>query len=335
MLAAAQDLANEAPTGVTRIDTLTTRVAADIIFRTLFSEALKKDESKLLFDSFESFQASAYAHGTWCLAGLPQRVSPYRIKAQRPAHILRDALARRVDARLEARKKGQPPQDDLLDALMAARDDQGVGFTRDELVDEVAVMFLAGHETSASALAWAFYLIANSPGIQQRLHAEIDEAMGQGTLETHHFRKLPLVRNVFRETLRLYPPVAFVPRKTTQAESWRDKRLKPGVTIFVSLWLLQRHRQIWKDSDGFDPDRFTTPEGKKASREAYLPFSIGPRVCIGASFAMQEAAIVMAVVLQKFRFTPTDHVPIPVSKLTVRSENGIELNITPRSKRND
>ncbi len=331
MLAAAQDLGNRMHAGKTRIDTLTTHVAADIIFRTLFSEPLEADEANFLFEAFESFQSTAYAHGNWCMAGLPQRLSPFRRKAQRPAHILREALALRVDARLEAREKNQPVGDDLLDALIEARDEQGVAFTRDELVDEVAVMFLAGHETSASALAWAFYLIANSPNIQDRLHAEIDLAMGGDTLERGHFRKLPLVRDVFRETLRLYPPITFVPRKTTQTETWRDKVLKPGVTIFASLWLLQRHRQIWENPDGFDPDRFSTPEGKQASREAYYPFSIGPRVCPGASFAMQEAAIVMAVLLQKYRFSPTEHVPRPVSKLTLRSENGIELIVTPRA----
>lgn len=331
MLAAAQDLGNRIPSGKVRIDTLTTHVAADIIFRTLFSEPLEADEANRLFEAFESFQATAYAHGNWCMAGLPQRLSPFRRKARHPAHTLREALALRVDARLNAREMKQPHGDDLLDALIDARDEQGVAFTRDELVDEVAVMFLAGHETSASALAWAFYLIASSPDIQDRLHEEIDVAIGEGTLERGHFRKLPLVRNVFRETLRLYPPITFVPRKTTKTETWRDKVLKPGVTIFASLWLMHRHREFWDNPDGFDPDRYDTPEGKQSSRDAYLPFSIGPRVCPGASFAMQEAAIVMAVLLQKYRFSPTDHVPRPVSKLTLRSENGIELLVTPRA----
>lgn len=330
MLSAAQDLGNRMTAGKTRIDTLTTHVAADIVFRTLFSEPIEAEEAHLLFETFESFQATAYAHGNWCMAGLPQWLSPFRRRAQRPAYILRGALARRVDERLKAREFGEPAGDDLLDALIESRDEQGVGFTRDELVDEVSVMFLAGHETSASALAWAFYLIANSPDIQERLHAEIDKTIGDGTLERSHFRKLPLVRNVFRETLRLYPPITFVPRKTTQTENWRDKVLKPDVTIFASLWLLHRHRHVWENPDGFDPDRFDTPEGKQASRDAYLPFSIGPRVCIGASFAMQEAAIVIAVLLQKFHFLPTEHVPRPISKLTLRSENGIELIVTPR-----
>jgi len=331
MLAAAEDLCSQITEGKVQIDRLTNQVSVDIIFRTLFSKAIEPDETNHFFEVVDSFLKSAHGHASWCVIGLPERLSPFRRKTERTSLDLREVLARRVDERLSVRGAEQSPEDDLLDALINSRDDDGVGFTRDELVDEVAVLFLAGHETSAGVMAWAFYLIANSPDIQGRLHQEIDTVVGKGVLEQGHFRKLPLVRNVFRETLRLFPPVAFVPRKTTVTETWRDKVIKPGSTIFVAVWLLQRNPQIWEDPDGFDPDRFSTPQGKQSSREGYVPFSMGPRVCIGASFAIQEAAIVMSVLLQKFHFSPTDHLPRPVSKLTVRSENGIELNVTRRA----
>jgi cytochrome P450 len=315
------------------IDTHITHVTADIIFRTLFSEPLGAQEAHDLFIAFETFQHHTFAHGFWTMAGLPKWLSPARWRTKKPANVLRAALARRVDARLAHRAQGGAAHGDLLDALIDARDANGVGFTREELVDEVGVMFLAGHETSASTLAWTFYLVANAPDVARRLHTEIDAAIAPGQhLTTSHFRRLPLVRDVFRETLRLYPPVAFVPRSPVRDEQWRDKTVRAGQAIFVSLWLLHRNGTVWANPDGFDPDRYATPEGKAAMRTAHLPFSVGPRVCIGAAFALQEAAVVIATIFQHFDFTPEPtHVPQPVAKLTLRSANGIRLRIHHRA----
>jgi cytochrome P450 len=336
MLDAARDLADRlanVPNGATvDVDVHTTHVAADIIFRTLFSEPLGEEEARTLFEAFDRFQNHTFAHGFWTMAGLPKRLSPAQWRAKRPARVLRAALAARVDQRLAHQAQGGQPHGDLLDALIDARDAAGIGFTRDELVDEAAVMFLAGHETSASALAWAFYLIAHHPAIDERLDREVAKAIPAGAeLSPSHFRHLPLVRDVFRETLRLYPPIAFVPRSPIQDETWRDKTVRAGEAIFVSLWLLHRNGTVWTNPDGFDPDRYSTPDGKAAMRTAHLPFSTGPRVCIGAAFALQEAAVVMATILQRFQFTPEPgHTPRPVAKLTLRSENGVRLRLHHR-----
>lgn len=288
-------------------------------------------EAKELFVSFNKFQRWAFAHGTWRMAGLPAMLSSFYPLAINPAKKLRAALAKRVDERLSCSHSKIDDKDDLLAALIAAEDQDGNRFNREQLIDEVAIMFLAGHETSASALAWCFYLLAHHPNIQENIHFEIQEALGKEPLAFSHMKMLRLVRDCFRETLRLYPPIPFVPRKVTATEKWRDKTIKPGETIFVSLWLLHRRSSLWKDADDFDPYRFSAADSNHCVKNGFLPFSIGPRACIGASFAMQEATVVIARLVQNFKFEPTSHVPKPVARLTLRSRNGILLRVTKRN----
>ena len=310
-----------------------THVTADIIFRTIFSEPIPPEDAESIFDAFNNYQELAYIHGVWNMAGLPQALSIPRLRAIRHARNIRGPLARMVRKRfelLETNPENKPQ--DILQSLIEAQDNDGSKFTEKELIDQIAVMFLAGHETSASALSWALYLVAQDRDIQDRMHAETELAFGQeGGLQPRHFKFLKLTRDVFRETLRLYPPVSFVPRDITVPETMRDKKLKKGSAIFISLWLMQRHREIWKNPDTFDPDRFSRDDEKEAIRSAYMPFSQGPRVCLGASFALQEAAIILSMIAHHYEIAPVEgHVPRPVARLTLRSENGIRLRLRKR-----
>ena len=310
-----------------------THVTADIIFRTIFSEPIPPEDAESIFDAFNNYQELAYIHGVWNMAGLPQALSIPRLRAIRHARNIRGPLARMVRKRfelLETNPENKPQ--DILQSLIEAQDNDGSKFTEKELIDQIAVMFLAGHETSASALSWALYLVAQDRDIQDRMHAETELAFGQeGGLQPRHFKFLKLTRDVFRETLRLYPPVSFVPRDITVPETMRDKKLKKGSAIFISLWLMQRHREIWKNPDTFDPDRFSRDDEKEAIRSAYMPFSQGPRVCLGASFALQEAAIILSMIVHHYEIAPVEgHVPRPVARLTLRSENGIRLRLRKR-----
>jgi cytochrome P450 len=316
------------------IDFEMTHVTADIIFRTIFSEPIPPEDAESIFDAFNHYQELAYIHGVWNMAGLPQALSIPRLRAIRHARNIRGPLARMVRKRFELLETNPDTRPaDILQSLIEAKDDKGVKFTEKELIDQIAVMFLAGHETSASALSWALYLIAQDRDVQDRMHAETERAFGQeGGLQPRHFKFLKLTRDVFRETLRLYPPVSFVPRDITIPETMRGKNLKKGSAIFISLWLLQRHREIWKNPDAFDPDRFSRDDEKEAIRSAYMPFSQGQRVCLGASFALQEAAIILSMIARHYDITPVEgHVPKPVARLTLRSENGIRLRLKKRS----
>ncbi|MEM1163309.1 MAG: cytochrome P450, partial [Pseudomonadota bacterium] len=224
------------------------------------------------------------------------------------------------------------PQD-LATAIMTTRDPvTGDVFDEAEMADQMAIFFLAGHETSASALAWALYMIANVPGVQDRMAAEAALVFnGETPAAFSDLRRLAFTRDVFRETLRLYPPVPMMIREATCPEQMRDKDVAPGSPIIVSSWHMGRHERVWDRPHEFDPDRWQTAAGKKCGREAWIPFSTGPRVCTGAGFAMQEGVLLLGLLAARFRFSPVEgRVPEPMAHLTVRSRNGIWLKIEKR-----
>lgn len=206
----------------------------------------------------------------------------------------------------------------------------GRRFDTAEMVDQVAIFFLAGHETSASALAWSLYLLATHPDWQDRVareaRAELTDAQDFGQIG-----RLKLTRAVFREALRLYPPVPMMVREARCPVRLRDRDAPKGAQIVLSPWHLHRHERIWDHPDAFDPGRFDTDNGKAGLRGAFIPFSAGPRVCPGAGFAMVEGPLLLAQLLRAYRVTAMrDRVPEPVAHLTVRARNGIWLSLSPR-----
>ena len=310
------------------IDLEMTHFAADVIFRTIYSEPVEPEGARRFFEAFEEFQEIAYAHGMLKLGRFPTGLLPSAFRARRAAKIIRRILQAPLDRRMQALREGRPtPQNDILASLIGARDPvTGTGFSDKELLDQIAMLFLAGHETSAAGLGWSFYLLANCPHLQDRVHAEAVAAFGGRAPQFSDMRKMPFTRDVFREALRLYPPVAVVARDSTRQEHLGGREIPPHEVLFVPIWLLHRHKSHWDDPDSFDPDRFDTENGREGLRCAYLPFSMGPRVCAGASFALQEAALLISALGQRFRLKPAPgHTPEPVSRLTLRSGNGIPL----------
>ena len=323
-----------APAPPTAIDVELTHYAADVIFRTIFSEPMEAEGARRFFAAFNVFQEIAYAHGMLKLAKIPTGILPSAWRAKRAAKVIREILAAPLNRRLEAVRAGRPtPKDDILATLLTTADPEtGTKFDDKELLDQIAMLFLAGHETSATALAWSLYLMASCPHIQERVHAEAAAVYDARTPQFADMRRLPLTRDVFRESMRLYPPVAFLARDAIQTEKMLTRTVEPGSVVFVSPWLMHRHATHWDHPDAFDPDRFETPGGQEALKCAYLPFSMGPRVCAGAAFALQEAVLLLSVLAQRYRFLPTPgHVPEPVARLTLRSANGIPLIVEKRS----
>ena len=193
-------------------------------------------------------------------------------------------------------------------------------------MDQVAIFFLAGHETSASALAWALYLVAANPDWQEKIASEaadLQENFGAVS-------RLKISRDVFREALRLYPPVPMMVRQSTCPERFRDRDIAPGAQMVLSPWHLHRQERLWDNPDAFDPARWGTENGKQCAREAYMPFSAGPRVCTGAGFAMVEGPLILSMIVKHFRITPQGPPPVPVAYLTVRSRDGIRLRLERR-----
>ncbi len=167
------------------------------------------------------------------------------------------------------------------------------------------------------------------PDWQERVAAEA-AALDQADFAV--MSRLRLSRDVFREALRLYPPVPMMVRETTCPERLRDREVKPGAQIVISPWHLHRHTRLWDNPDGFDPDRWGTENGRTCLREAFIPFSAGARVCPGAGFAMVEGPLILSMLVRAFRFEViADREPVPVAHLTVRAKDGIWLRITPRA----
>ena len=317
------------------IDVEMTHVTADIIFRTIFSKPLEADEARIIYDAFNRFQEAAFAHGMTRHIGMPNWVSffGYR-KARKAGAEIRAVLDPIVKRRYDAWHQGdRTDHGDILQSLVSVTDEvTGTQFDLRELCEQVAMLFLAGHETSASALSWALYLLSMDQGVQERVHAETVAVLGDRPATFSDMRKLDLTRNVFTETLRLYPPVAFLPRVVENTCPMRDKTVPAGSIVSVSPWLMQRHRRYWQDPDAFDPDRHDRPETVEPMRQCYMPFSKGPRVCLGAAFAQQEAAMILSGLIRRFKFEPVPGFePQPVGRLTVRSANGINLRVTRRA----
>lgn len=319
--------------GPVEVEAETSHAAADAIFRALFSVPISDADAAAVFQEFRTFQRSQPLLNAGAFLPLPGWVPRgHRPGARRAAARIRariHAMTLRRQAEIAA---GRAPQD-LATRLMTTPDPRtGVPFDADEMVDQVAIFFLAGHETSASALAWALWLVAGDAALQDRLAAEAAAALpGDAVPDFEATGRLALARDVFREALRLYPPVPMMVRETTCPMRMRDRAVPRGAQIVLSPWHLHRHEALWDAPDAFDPGRWSRPEGRASARRAYLPFSAGPRVCPGAGFAMLEGPLMLALVLRDLRLaTVADRLPEPVAHLTLRSRSGIWLAFSQR-----
>jgi len=312
----------------------TAHVTADIICRTICSVPFEREGVAEMFDAFGRYQDAAPSFGLWRAFGVPEALIPVSRRIRRAGRDIRRLVESFVRERYEAYHRGERdgPRD-VLAALLEARDPEtGKPFPFDELVRHLIVLFIAGHETTAGSLAWAVYALASCPHLQDRVHAEAVEVMGERAPEHADIRKLKLARDTMREALRLYPPVGFLIKEAMRRGEFRGKPVCPGANVIVSPWIIQRHREMWERPDEFDPDRFATQSGKASLKCAYLPFSFGPRVCLGAGFAMQESTLVIASLARRFRVTAiAEKPPEAVSRLTIRSPGGIKLRLEPRA----
>jgi cytochrome P450 len=330
MLAAGQAAAARLAPGVVEVEEAASHAAADVIFRTLFSIPIEHQVASQVFDQFRVYQRTQPILNLAAFVPLPAWMPRFhRRRTREAARRIRALISGLTAARSAEIAAGTAP-DDLATKIMTTADPQtGDRFDTAEMVDQVAIFFLAGHETSASALAWALYLLATHPAAQDRVAAEAAEFLadpGFGTL-----RRLAFTRDVFREALRLYPPVPMMVRETVRPERLRDRDAPPGAQVVLSPWHLHRHERIWANPDGFDPDRWGREETRVCARTAYLPFSSGPRVCPGAGFAMVEGPLLLALLMGRWQVAPVGDPPVPVAHLTVRSRDGIRLQVTPRA----
>jgi cytochrome P450 len=311
------------------IEAETSHAAADVIFRTLFSIPIEHETASAVFSEFKAHQRSQPILNLAAFIRGPKWMPRFfSAETKRTAGVIRKLIGDLTKERLAAIEAGTAP-DDLATKIMTTTDPEtGERFDVDEMIDQVAIFFLAGHETSASALAWTFYLMATNPEWQERV-AEEAKALNS---DFSSVSRLKLSRDVFREALRLYPPVPMMVRETTCPEAFRGRDVKTGSQIVLSPWHLHRHERLWERPDEFDPTRWGSENGKQCQRDAYIPFSAGSRVCTGAGFAMVEGPMLLSLILRNFVIEADENrEPVPVAHLTVRSSQGIWLRLRKRS----
>ena len=314
---------------VIECEELTSHAAADVIFRTLFSVPIEHEVAAQVFEKFRAYQRQQPLLNLAAFVPLPRWVPRLHARnTRRNARDIRALIQHLTAERAKLIVAGQAPND-LATKIMTTPDPEtGQCFDTQEMVDQVAIFFLAGHETSASALAWTLYLMALYPDWQEKLsvEAQILDDISFGTVS-----KLRLSRDVFREALRLYPPVPMMVREATGPENFRGRDVARGSQIVISPWHLHRQERLWDHPDEFDPTRWSTENGKTCQRQAFIPFSAGPRVCTGAGFAMVEGPLLLSMLLRHFRFEVVEgRIPIPEAHLTVRSKEGIWLRVVER-----
>jgi cytochrome P450 len=232
-----------------------------------------------------------------------------------------------AERRAAGKKEGAPARD-LFDLMDAARDPEtGEAFTDEQLGDEVATMILAGHETTATALFWSLYLLALDPATQDRLAAEVRDVTANAGDD---LERLKFTRAVVDETMRLYPPAFLIARAATAPDTVAGIPIRKNDVILIAPWLLHRHEKLWRDPNAFVPERFLPP-APPPDRFAYLPFGVGPRICIGAHFALVEATLALARIIGAFRVTLLDKEPVmPVGVVTTQPDRSPMFRITPR-----
>lgn len=311
------------------IEEHTSHAAADVIFRTLFSIPIEHEIASEVFREFRAYQRSQPILNIAAFIPLPRWMPRFfRSDTRAAAAKIRGLITQLTAQRMAEIEAGTAP-DDLATKIMTTSDPvTGERFSTEEMVDQVAIFFLAGHETSASALAWTLYLMAQFPDWQDKVAAEAEAGLSE---DFSAVSKLRISRDVFREALRLYPPVPMMVRQNTCPETFRERDIKAGSQIVLSPWHLHRHERLWDNPDAFDPARFASENGKACLRDAYIPFSGGSRVCTGAGFAMVEGVLILSMILKHYRVSlGARAAPEPVAHLTVRAKDGIHLRLERR-----
>ena len=303
------------------------RTTFDIIVETMMSggDGIDVDKVERNITNFLKPTGWKFALG---LLGLPGWTPhPGKEKARSAVAFLRATLG----AVIARRRHGGEERSDLVSMLLGAADPEtGRMMSDEEIIDNLMTFITAGHETTALGLAWTFHLLARHPDCQARLFEEIATVTEGGPLAAEHVSKLTYARQV-SEAMRLYPPAPIISREVTSEFTVGSYTIPAGTVIYVPIYAVHHHADIWEDPQVFDPDRFEHEAARSRHRYAFMPFGAGPRVCIGNGFAMMEAVAILAVLLQKFRVTGSNEPsPKPVMKVTLRPMHPLSINLIER-----
>jgi cytochrome P450 len=315
---------------VADVGALMSRLTLEVLEQTLFSQGLGREPSAFQ-RAVSSYFETIGRIDPLDLLGAPDFVPRLRRRRGRAALEFFDSA---VDAIIEKRRtllsQGAEAPRDLLTLLMSAKDpENGRAIAEADVRANIVTFINAGHETTANALTWTLYLLSQSPEWRERAEADADQAFdGEGVVATE---KCEILRAVFEEALRLYPPAAMLARQAIADDELAGVRIPAGAVITISPYVLHRRRGLWNHPDAFDPSRFLGGQRDQIDRFAYIPFGAGPRVCIGMAFAMQEGIILLAHFLRAFRFELVEGHPVmPMQRVTLRPRNGMKMHVKKR-----
>ena len=313
---------------IVEVDEHMTFVTADVIFRTIMSSKLDEIKGKEILHAFVTFQEETARTAIRKFFCLPDWLSNIlgENKRMKAGAVIRKSLSDIIKPRYDSYQNDN--YSDILASLLHTVDaSSGERFSFEEILDQVSMLFLAGHETTASSLTWTLYCLSLDQQAQQKAYEEIISINKDGKFSISDIKEMKYLTNVFKEALRLYPPVGFFARQSKGEAKIRDKVLQKGAGVVVAPWLIHRHDDFWEAPHEFRPDR----HNENIPKEKYIPFGLGERVCIGQGFAMQEAIIILANILREFKLELKDgFVPDVVGRLTVRSANGMMIKMSKR-----
>ncbi len=263
------------------------------------------------------------------LAGMPERLwHPGQGRLRRSSQAMRAAVERLLD---RWQSGGDANGEHLLGRLLAAEEPGlGGGISRERLINNLLTFLNAGHETTAKALIWTLFILAQEPVWQARLREEALAVAGDEPISGAHIDRLVLTRQVFEEAMRLYAPAPVLTRYATEDCDLGGVRLNAGSVIFIPIWAIHRHRKLWSEPEKFRPERFAPGARESIRRTQYLPFGFGPRICIGATFSRVEGVAMLATLLRGARFEwPGGPPPEPLARVTLWPRGGMQLRVTP------
>jgi cytochrome P450 len=302
-------------------------LTAEIIARTVFGRNLGAEAARRVIDGFTLYQRK-----------IDNFNLPYFLGADEGWPILHGPVKKRavsmvhgvVEDVINAHLAGSGEEGSMIDLLVKRRQrNPALNLDVTALRNEAATIFMAGHETTATTLTWAFYLLAHAPWIEQAMIDEIEKVCGDNSPTIADIDKLEMCKAVVSETLRLYPPVPLLPRQAREADEIAGHKIEKGGLVMISPWLIQRARDLWDRPNHFLPERFLN--GARINPFAYIPFAVGPRVCAGLNFGLSESILCLAILVQKFRVRPREgYIAEPVCRLTLRPNGGMPVRVEAR-----
>ncbi|MFT4098516.1 MAG: cytochrome P450 [Rhodoblastus sp.] len=308
------------------------RLTLEILEHTLFTQGLGRDTGEFQ-SAVNRYFNTVGRLDPFDLLGLPQFLPRLgRLRGRKTLEWFATAVDDIIAARRKLIAEGGAAPRDILTLLLEAQDPEtGRGMREEDLRSNIVTFIGAGHETTANALTWTFYLLSQAPDWRAEVEAEADAQLNAGPV-AELAERMPITRAVLEESLRLYPPAAFLSRAAIADDVICGQKIRAGSIVTVSPFLLHRHKTLWDQPDVFDPTRFLGENRERIDRFAYIPFGAGPRVCIGMGFAIQEAIIVLAHLTRAFRFDlAPGHAVRPVQRITLRPQGGMPMLATPRN----